>query len=74
MPSGGGNLAVAVYNGLIYTFGGSTYLPWSGFSDVYAYNPQTDKWTPKTKYANGKIWFASIFSIITKIYAIGGSQ
>ncbi len=48
-PESGGVLSATVHNGIIYTFGGSSYYGdvWAAFSNVYAYDPQTDTWTKK---------------------------
>jgi len=74
LPAGGGNLAATVYNDSIYTFGGSTYSPWSGFSHVYAYNPQTDTWSsPKQSMPTARFGLQT-YLVNGKIYAIGGAQ
>jgi hypothetical protein len=73
MPSGGGNLAATVHNGLIYTFGGSAYTPWAAFNHVYAYDPQTHEWTPKKNMPTARFGLQS-FLVNDKIFAMGGSQ
>jgi N-acetylneuraminic acid mutarotase len=70
---GGGDLAVAVYNGLIYTFGGGYYDTGGPKSNVYAYNPQTDQWTQKTNMPTAR-FVLQAYVVGNKIYAIGGSQ
>ena len=73
MPGGGGDLAVTVYNGLIYTFGGG-YTTVGPYSNVYAYNPQTDTWdTTLTPMPTPRFAFQT-YLVGDKIYAIGGSQ
>jgi N-acetylneuraminic acid mutarotase len=69
---GGGDLAVAVYNGLIYTFGGGYYTV-GAYSNVYAYNPQTDQWTQKASMPTARFALQA-YLVDGKIYAIGGSQ
>jgi len=71
---GGGNLSVTVYNGLIYTFGGSTYPPWVALSTVYAYNPQKDTWDTSFAHMPTPRFGLQTFLFNEKIYAIGGSQ
>lgn len=74
MPSdAGGALSATTYNGLIYTFGGSTYSPWAALSSVYAYNPLTDIWTKKASMPTPRFALRT-FLVNGKIYAIGGSQ
>jgi N-acetylneuraminic acid mutarotase len=74
MPNdAGGALSATVYNGLIYTFGGSTYSPWAALSTVYAYNPLTDTWTKKASMPTPRFALRT-FLVNGKIYAIGGSQ
>ena len=67
--SNGGVVSVAVYNGLIYVFGGG-YA--NGLKTVYTYNPQTDTWTKKSD-----IWTPRTVSqaclVNGKIYVIGGA-
>jgi N-acetylneuraminic acid mutarotase len=70
---GGGDLAVAVYNGLIYTFGGGFHDTGGPKSNVYAYNPQTDEWIQKTSMQTARFALQA-YVIGDKIYAIGGSQ
>jgi N-acetylneuraminic acid mutarotase len=72
MPGGGGNVAVTVYNGLIYTFGGSG-TSWQPYSNVYAYNPQTNTWTSKQNMPTARYGLQT-YLVGNKIYAIGGSQ
>ena len=73
MPGGGGDLAVTVYNGLIYTFGGGYYTV-GPYSNVYAYNPQTDTWdTTLTPMPTPRFAFQT-YLVGDKIYAILGSQ
>ena len=73
MPGGGGDLAVTVYNGLIYTFGGGYYTV-GPYSNVYAYNPQTDRWdTTLTPMPTARFGLET-YLVNEKIYAIGGSQ
>ncbi len=78
MPSdGGGNLSLTVYDGLIYTFGGSSNSsynePWEALSTVYEYNPQTDIWTKKNDMPSPRFGLGT-YLVNGKIYAIGGSQ
>ncbi len=74
IPSdGGGALSATEYNGLIYTFGGSTYSPWAALSTVYAYNPQTDTWTKKRDMPTPRFALKT-FLVNGKIYAIGGNH
>ncbi|OGU82669.1 MAG: hypothetical protein A2W11_03190 [Ignavibacteria bacterium RBG_16_35_7] len=67
--SSGGVVSVAVYNGLVYAFGGGYY---NGLKTVYAYNPQTDTWTKKSD-----MWTPRTVSqaclVNGKIYVIGGA-
>jgi len=70
---GGGALSATVYNGLIYTFGGSTYSPWAALSTVYAYNPQTDTWVQKQNMPTPRFGLQT-YLVNKKIYAIGGSM
>lgn len=65
----------AVYNGLIYVFGGSSNHyndPWAAYKSVYAYDPQTDTWTRKKDMITGRLAHQT-FLVDGKIYAIGGS-
>jgi hypothetical protein len=73
MPGGGGEIAVTVYNGLIYTFGGGSYIV-GPYSNVYSYDPQTDTWdTTLTSMPTPRFAFQT-YLVGDKIYAIGGSQ
>ena len=72
MPGGGGAVAVTVYNGLIYTFGGSG-SGWQPYSNVYAYNPQNDTWVQKQNMPTARFGLLT-YLVGNKIYAIGGSQ
>ena len=74
MPAGGGALSVTVYNGLIYTFGGSTYSPWAALDLVYAYNPQTNQWNTNLTAMPTPRFAHQTYLVDGKIYAIGGSQ
>ena len=56
------SLSATEYNGLIYTFGGSTYSPWAALSTVYAYNPQTDTWTKKRNMPTPRFALTNVFS------------
>lgn len=73
IPEGaGGVLSVTAYNGLIYIFGGSS--GWSlsvSLSKVYAYNPQTDIYTPKKDMPTSRLALQT-YLVNGKIYAIGG--
>ena len=71
---GGGDLALAVYNGLIYAFGGGYYTV-GPYSNVYAYNPQTDQWTQKASMSTPRFAMQAYVDVLgEKIYVIGGSQ
>jgi N-acetylneuraminic acid mutarotase len=75
MPIGGGGaLSVTVYNGLVYTFGGSTDPIWTPVNTVYAYNPATNIWdTTLTPMPTSRFAFQT-YLIGDTIYAVGGSQ
>jgi hypothetical protein len=74
MPGGGGAwVSLTVYNGLVYAFGGSTYPPWAGLSDVWAYDPKTDQWTAKKPVPTPRFGLQT-YLLGDAIYAIGGSQ
>jgi len=74
MPIGsGGALSVTSYNGLVYTFGGSTYSPWAPLQYVYALNPQTNDWTQKLNMPTPRFTLQT-YSVGDTIYAVGGSQ
>jgi len=70
----GGPLEATVYNGLIYTFGGTVQYPNAPLSDVNAYNPQTDTWDTTFAHMNTPRYALRTFLVNGKIYAIGGSQ
>ena len=66
-----GSCAVAVYNGLIYTFGGRETRAKPASSGVYVYDPKTDSWTRKKDLPTPRHGLqASVWN--DKIYVIGG--
>jgi len=74
MPGGGGALSVTVYNGLVYTFGGSTDPIWTPVNTVYAYNPQTDTWDTTLTPMPTSRFALQTYLVGDTIYAVGGSQ
>ena len=74
MPAGGGALSVTAYNGLVYTFGGSTDPIWTPLSTVLAYNPQTNTWRSTLAPMPTPRFAFQTYAVNGKIYAIGGSQ
>lgn len=73
MPAGeGGYLAADVYDGSIYTFGGSDMRqPWTPFEHVFLYNPLTDSWVQKQNMEAATLGHQA-FTIGNKTYVIGG--
>jgi hypothetical protein len=65
----GGVVSVAVYNGLIYVFGGGF---WTVLKTTYVYNPQTDTWTRKSDMPTQRT-VAQACLVNGKIYVIGGA-
>ena len=65
----GGVSSIAVYNGLIYAFGGGYY---NGLRTVYAYDPKADTWTRMHD-----IWtprtVSQVCVVNDQIYLIGGA-
>jgi hypothetical protein len=74
MPGGGGALSVTVYNGLVYTFGGSTDPIWTPLNTVYAYNPATNIWdTTLAPMPTSRFAFQT-YLVGDTIFAVGGSH
>ena len=72
---GGGDLAVAVYNGLIYAFGGGYYTVEVGpYNKVYAYDPQTNTWDTTLTPMPTPRFAMQAYVMGDSIYVIGGSQ
>jgi len=65
----GGVVSVAVFNELVYVFGGGYY---NGLKTVYAYNPQTDTWTKKSDMLTPRT-VSQACLVNGKIYVIGGA-
>jgi N-acetylneuraminic acid mutarotase len=83
IPAGrcAGALSAIVYNGLVYTFGGTTSYPFYGttnpsepLSTVDVYNPQTDTWDTTKMDMPTPRYNLRTFLVNEKIYAIGGTQ
>ncbi|MDH3269047.1 MAG: T9SS type A sorting domain-containing protein [Ignavibacteria bacterium] len=70
----GGPIGATVYNGLVYTFGGTVNYPNNPLSYVNAYNPQTDTWDTSFAHMPTPRYALETYLIGDTIYAIGGSQ
>jgi hypothetical protein len=74
MPTGQGrSLGAAVYNGSIYTFGGSDNSSWTPHSLTYSYNPQLNSWTQKQNMPTARFGHQA-FNIGNEIYVLGGDN
>jgi N-acetylneuraminic acid mutarotase len=73
MPTGQGrSLGAAVYNGSIYTFGGSDNSSWTPHSLTYSYNPQLN-WIQKQNMPTARFGHQA-FTIGNEIYVLGGDN
>lgn len=75
MPTPRGGCASAVYNGVVYTFGGEGdgSVPTGVFNNTESYDPATDSWTELTPMALPRHGTAAV-QIGGKIYIAGGGD